>query len=155
MKRILFLVLVIIVLNGCSEQSTDRPTLVLKGNERQIVFEHSYADCEHVVSAGMERRSSLETEGELKTAFPDFELSVFNETTAVLTKHKKGKCKDHFLFREYKGRIGVFRENNGALLDVLDVPVAQLREQDQKMLKDGISLFGKEECAAFWDDFCS
>lgn len=158
MKRYLTFFLSMLMLfafGGCKEQLKDQPTLMVKETARQVLLREVFSDCEHSVDLGTEPRSSLESEADLNNAYPGFTVSALEEGQATLVKYRKGKCEEHFLFKEYRGKIGVFRENSGALLDVLDVSVNQLRQQDRKMLKDGVSVFGKEECAAFWDDFGS
>ena len=151
----LFLLLFSMILTGCSQKSSDQPALVVEDMGRNILLQEVFADCGHSDIVGREKRSAKETESELLKAYPGFTLSALGATHATLIKQRNGKCGEHYLFQEYKGKIAVFRENNKALLDVLDVSVGQLRKQDQKMLKDGISVYGNEECAAFWDDFGS
>lgn len=158
MKRCLSLFLsfsVVLFLFGCREKPAEQPTLLQKETTRKIMLSEIYMDCEHRFELESEQRSSLESEEELCGAYPDFTIHDFQMEQATLIRYKKGKCNEHYLFKEYRGRIGVFRENNGALLDVLNVPVSQLRQTDRKMLKGGISVYGKEECAALSDDFAS
>lgn len=156
MKRTgLFLLFLAIIFMGCSEKSSDQPALVVDNKGRSILLQEVYTDCGHNGAVRKEIRSAKEAEADLIKAYPGFTLSCLESTHATLIKYRKGKCNEHYLFKEYKGKIALFRENNKALLDVLDVSVGQLRKEDQKMLKGGISVFGKEECAAFWDDFAS
>ncbi len=147
--------MIIFMFSCCQEQSEEQPTLVVKESTRHVLLREVFTDCEHSRDLNTETRSSLESEKDLKEAYPGFFIVSLEGENATLARYQKGKCAEHYLFKEYRGKIGVFRENNGALLDVLDVSVRQLRLQDREVLKDGVSVFGKEECAAFWDDFGS
>lgn len=155
-QRSCFLIVVaLLTLCGCNDTPPEQPTILQRETTRRVMLTEFYLGCGHIRDLGEETRSSAETEADLHARYPDFEIAELAETHAKLTRYQKGKCDGHILFREYRGKIGVFRENSGALLDIVDVSVASLREQDQKLLKDGVSVFGKEEQAAFLDDFAS
>ena len=153
MKRFVILLFAIVLLAGCGKESEEQPALVREVGQRKVVLSEVYLACEHCYTIGTVERPSTETRDELAKIYQDFDEISLGEGEARLTRYKKGKCDGHVLFRSYRGKIGVFKENNGALMDVLDVSLSTLPNEDQRKLKEGVSVFGEEERAAFLDDF--
>ena len=57
-----------------------------------------------------------------------------------------------WLIREYEERIGIFDEN-GALLDVIDVYVKTLPETDKNLLREGIRITSEQSLRAIIEDY--
>ncbi len=153
MKRLGVVFLTVVLLAGCGKASEEQPALVQNVGQRKVVLNEVYLACDHNYTIGTVERPGSETKADLEKIYQDFEEITFSTEEARLTRYKKGKCDGHVLFRSYRGKIGVFKENNGALMDVLDVPLSTLPNEDQRKLKEGVSVFGNEERAAFLDDF--
>lgn len=153
MKRALVVCMVLLMLfAGCEKE---QPTIQQREATRQVTCREVFLECEHFQVLKTTKRSAMETVEELQKQYPGFTIEECTDTTAVLVGYRSGKCDDHILFKTYRGKIGVYRENTGTLLEVVDVSVQSLREEDQKALSAGVSVFGKEERAAFLDDFSS
>ena len=153
MKRLGAVLLLLLMLTGCGKLSEEQPALVREVGQRKVILNETFLACEHSYHIGTVERPGNESKEELKRIYRDFEEVSFSETEARLTRYKKGKCDGHILFRSYRGKIGVFKENDGALMDILDVPLSTLPNEDQRKLKEGVSVFGTEEQAAFLDDY--
>ena len=57
-----------------------------------------------------------------------------------------------WLIREYEERIGIFDEN-GALLDVIDVYVKTLPIADRSLLEEGFEVVGKQRLYSIIEDY--
>ena len=57
-----------------------------------------------------------------------------------------------WLIREYEGRIGIFDED-GTLLDMIDIYVKTLPETDKRLLKDGIRITSEQALRAIIEDY--
>lgn len=153
MKRTLMVCMMFpLLFAGCEKEQA---AMRQKEATRQVTCREVFLECEHFRVLETTKRSAMETAEELQKQYPGFTMEEYTDTTAVLVDYRNGKCDDHILFKTYRGKIGVYRENTGTLLEVVDVSVQSLREEDQNALSAGVSVFGKEERAAFLDDFSS
>lgn len=60
-----------------------------------------------------------------------------------------------YYVKEYKGNIAVFEESKEKPFRITNIAVDELPAEDQKLLKQGIEVSGKEELNDLIEDYCS
>ena len=56
------------------------------------------------------------------------------------------------ILREYQGKIGVFLEN-GDLVEVLEIQIKTLPQADQDLLREGITVYYREDLESILEDY--
>lgn len=86
---------------------------------------------------------------ELHTTTNELKKSV----NVLYTSAEKQKSKTvSFILKEYEGCIGIF-DNDGVLIDVIDIQIKSLPETDRNMLRTGIYAFSKNELMSLIEDY--
>lgn len=67
--------------------------------------------------------------------------------------HMSAEPDDTFIVRTYEGFIAVFRPGSAKPESVTDTRISSLRRADQILLREGVTIQGRESLARFLEDF--
>lgn len=126
----------------------------------KVIFERNYLKCGHTsVEEGAAPAEMINlTEQEVVELYPEWEVVEFDNTRVVLSSQVNDKCLNHYVVKEYEGKIGIYYQNSDVanpLKQVLDINIRQLREEDRENLRKGIYVESDKELAQLIEDFGS
>lgn len=130
------------------------------GTSTKITFKRKYLKCGHEQEEVTNAPEDIVnyTEKELKQANPDWEIEKFDNKEVIISIDIDALCPEHYLVKEYQGEIGVFYLNpvdGNDLKQIIDINVAQLRQDDREKLKQGIQVDSEKELVQLIEDFIS
>lgn len=123
-----------------------------------LIIEKFFKTCGHSTVETMEIPKELVnmTEEELQRKYEKWQIKKFDEKEIYLYREIDANCDAHFVIKEDEGKVAVFAEianNNMQKRQVTNIDFENLREEDKKMIQEGVKLYGEEELISFIEDF--
>ncbi|NPV42531.1 MAG: hypothetical protein HPY70_00850 [Firmicutes bacterium] len=113
-------------------------------------FETYYTECGHTKI--VEERASEMLRGysfkDLSKEFPEWEIKGFEENKVTFYKYVNGLCPDHYFIGIKDGFVALFYGRPGTearLKEITEIKVELLRDDDRRLLEQGIEVYGEEE----------
>lgn len=144
-------------------KNTVRTVRTNTGNEKvspnaTLILKKKYKKCEHTIKDYAkipEELVNLSRE-EVAKKYDGWEMLGFSTKEIVLYKEYSGICNEHYVIREEKGNITIYKldeNNNETLYKNTDIAIEYLTEEDKNKLKDGIYAYSKEKLNSALEDF--
>lgn len=144
----------------------------------KVVIQNHYLEDDRIVEEEMEPPYYMLdlTRGQVEEYYPEYELISFSPTKVVLRKiiTDEKDWDNYYIVKEYKGNIAIFYDyhkeykepelldeasfNNVLeeyLREIIEVPIDMFGEEEQQMLKEGISVYGEEELMRLIENYTS
>jgi len=126
----------------------------------KIIFNTKYLKCGDVIT---EERSPDAffiglSEKNFKDYMKDWKIERFSSKEVVLYREIDGFCPNHFIIGIYDGYVAIFKGSatgEKVLIEKTDIPVSNLREEDQLSLEKGIIVNTQEKVYEILADFGS
>ncbi len=155
--------------SSISSDSIDEESMIMVDNhmdekkvstDTKLVFEKKYLKCGHVrIEEMMASDVFIDmNKHTLQQQYRAWTIKKFSSDRVQFYREIDDKCLSHYIVREYEGKIGVFYQNNrvdNTLKQVIDINIRQLREDDQRKLKQGIRVESDLELGQLIEDFGS
>lgn len=144
--------------------NTSENTITVESQEVKIspqavlIMNKYYKDCNHTITSVLEIPVDMVnlTEEKLKEQYPDWEVIDFNSKEVSIYKEFDGVCGEHFVVRENNGVVTVYsldEDEEEKLYEITDIAVQYLTDGDKEKIKNGITIYGKNELNALLEDF--
>ncbi|MFO7152968.1 MAG: BofC C-terminal domain-containing protein [Bacillota bacterium] len=116
----------------------------------KVIFITRYEECGHEERNEVPADGNYEgyTESRLREEFKEWKLEAFSHDEAVLTRSVDGLCEEHYYIGIYEGYVALFQGKPGKdskLLELTDIKAGILKEEDRKLLEDGIVINSRDE----------
>lgn len=123
-----------------------------------LVLKKRYEDCGHTTKEIVEIPPEMvnKTQEEIEKEYPEFQLEGFSAHEVILLKEEKGYCKEHYMVKEKEGKLAIYtldEKETPTLKEETEIATEYLPEEDLKMLKEGVKLYGKEQLNSYIEDF--
>lgn len=126
-----------------------------------MIKEINYKKCEHTTRSVEKIPSELvnltfnELKDKIKSDYKEWILKDYNEKEVKLYKTCEEECDQEFILREKNGKIAIFRRRNDIeeLFEETNIEIEYLTDIDKEKLKNGISLFGRENLNSTLEDY--
>ena len=123
-----------------------------------IVFSKFYSGCGHTVES--KEKASINmvnmAESEFCNLYSDWKINKFTSDKIELSKNFDGNCDEHFLVKsnnEYIEIYSIHDDNSLELYKKTDIAVKYLTDDDIAELKEGITIYGKNNLNAYIESF--
>ena len=96
------------------------------------------------------------TESELQQKYEKWSIKKFEEKEIYLYREIEAKCSSHFVVKEDDGKVAVFAQITNDKMQykkMTNIDFEALRDEDKKLIKAGVELYGEEELSSFIEDF--
>ena len=129
----------------------------LIGPQTEISLERVYTECGHTETEQIDNTSYIGKNVDAITEyFPESVMENGDESSIQLKVTHHSKCNNHYIAKEYQGRLAVFRQNDENFLvedtgvDVLSLPAADINQ-----IMAGIPIESDEDLMMFLEDYTS
>ena len=124
----------------------------------KLVLKKYYTQCNHTINTYVELPKELVNldEQELKKEYEGWKVDKFTQDEVILLKEENAFCDEHYIIKEYSGRIAIYKINkNGAeiLEKVTSISTEYLTEHDLLNIKNGIKVYGTEQLNKTLEDY--
>lgn len=124
----------------------------------KLVLKKFYIQCNHTINTYVELPKELVNldEQELKKEYEGWKVDKFTQDEVILLKEENAFCDEHYIIKEYSGRIAIYKINkNGAeiLEKVTSISTEYLTEHDLLNIKNGIKVYGLEQLNKTLEDY--
>ena len=121
-------------------------------------FKTYYKGCKHTTTKRENIPEELvnKTEIEMQDRYKDYKIEEFTANNIVLYQEKEGICDEHYLLKENKGYIAIYKIDNAGkeiLKENTQIVTTYLPETDKQNLKNGIKIIGKENLSLTLEDY--
>ncbi len=125
--------------------------------DTKILITYIYLKCGHSETEQIESSDYMIGLGqeEFKQLNSQWYIESFNSDQIIISVNMDEKCKEHYILKEYKDKIGVFYQDNNELKEIINIDIRQLRQDDMLRLQKGIEINSKKELAEIMEDFAS
>ena len=154
------------ILDDCTDEYEEMHTEMLEANSNEekispncfITFNVIYKKCGHQTSKYVKIPEELvnKTKKELQEKYNDWTIQSFSDTEIVLLKEEEGECKEHYLLQERDGKIVIYQlleDGTKKEVEQTDISTEYLSDGDEKQLKEGIRINGKQDLNQLVEDF--
>ena len=146
--------------NGTIAQAITNEENTKVAADATFIFKTKYDGCKHELAETIPVPESLVnfTEDELIRQYPQWQLSEFSRHKVVFFRWIGGKCPQHYIVKEYNGKIGIFYQtpvNGQQIKQIIDVNINNFRQEDRELLQQGIPVESDEELAGIIEDYSS
>ena len=123
-----------------------------------IIFNRYYKGCNHTTKRkeNVTEKMVNKTKEEIEDMYFDWELIGFKSNEIELYKEFDGECDEHYIVKEDDGIITIFKtdENgNERIVERTEISTNYLPEQDVEVIKNGVSIYGRENLNAYLENF--
>lgn len=123
-----------------------------------FILKKYYKKCKHTINEYAELPAEFVnmTLEELEKEYKDWEIIGFSNSEITLYKEFDGECNEHFILKDEKGKIAIYRQNNNGteeLFKQTDISTEFLTETDLIKIKNGFKIYGEEELNKVLEDF--
>lgn len=123
-----------------------------------IVFSKFYSGCGHTVKSKEKVSINMVNmlESEFCNLYSDWKINKFTSDKIELSKNFDGNCDEHFLVKsnnEYIEIYSIHDDNSLELYKKTDIAVKYLTDDDIAELKEGITIYGKNNLNAYIESF--
>ena len=123
-----------------------------------LILKKYYDECNHTINEYVDVPQDLVngTEEDLKKEYPYWQIEKYSSNEIILYKEFNSNCGQHFVLREYEGKITVYKinENNEEeIYEKTEISVEYLSETDKGKISEGIKVNGIEELNQLLEDF--
>ncbi len=140
--------------NTVAAESTDNAKIL---PSTRIVYQYYYTVDDKLIEEETEPPYYMldMTRAQIEEYYPEWQLISFSNKKVVLRQAVNDIDKDnYYILKEHNGIIGIFYRN-GMLRDQIDTPVSSLPDEEQKRLKEGITVYGEEELITVLENYTS
>lgn len=123
-----------------------------------LTFKKYYTGCEHTISSSEkipDRLINL-TQEEIIKEYPSWEIQEFTSDEVIFVKELESFCGEHYYLIEEEGEVNIYEidENENKILkERTNILCEYLPETDRISLKNGITIYGKEELNKILEDY--
>lgn len=123
-----------------------------------IVFSKFYSGCGHTVKSKEKVSINMVnmTESEFCNLYSDWKIDKFTSEEIELSKNFDGNCDEHFLVKSNNEYIEIYTihdDNSLKLYKKTDIAVKYLTDDDIAELKEGITIYGRNNLNAYIESF--
>ena len=123
-----------------------------------LVFNKTYNDCGHIVKETEIAENAIVnlSEEEIKALYYDWNIIYFSNNKIEMEKRLPGQCGEHYVVREEKGHIGVYKldfQGKEILMKDTQIETQYLPTIDKEEIKKGVKIIGKEKLNAYLENF--
>lgn len=159
-------------INIVSEKVTDECTEEYQNNEEietnfqeekispncLLILKKYFEECNHTIKEYLDVPQELVngTEEDLKKEYPYWQIEKYSSNEIILYKEFNSNCGQHFVLKEDKGKITVYKinENNEEeVYEKTEISIEYLSETDKNKIREGIKVNGIEELNQLLEDF--
>lgn len=125
----------------------------------KIIEQIYYNECNHLIETELKDITKYinMTKDMLKKEFPKWEVKEFSSERVVLYMEDSDFCNEHFLVKDEDGYVTIYTLNNlDNILEILkttDIATMYLTEADKSSLKEGITVYTKQNLNRLIEDF--
>lgn len=123
-----------------------------------FIFKIYYKKCEHIV-VDKEIVSEVmvnKTREDLEGIYKDWDIVTFRSDEVLFYKEEEGICKEHYMLKELDGYIAIYsldEEEKETLKEKTSIITTYLPEEDTKVLKQGIRVYGRDKLNKALEDY--
>ena len=123
-----------------------------------IVFSKFYSGCGHTVKSKENVSINMVnmSESEFCNLYSDWKINKFTSEEIELSKNFDGNCDEHFLVKSNNEYIEIYTihdDNSLGLYKKTDIAVKYLTDDDIAELKEGITIYGRNNLNAYIESF--
>ena len=123
-----------------------------------IVFSKFYSGCGHTVKSKENVSINMVnmSESEFCNLYSDWKINKFTSEEIELSKNFDGNCDEHFLVKSNNEYIEIYTihdDNSLELYKKTDIAVKYLTDDDIAELKEGITIYGRNNLNAYIESF--
>ncbi|TYP48700.1 BofC C-terminal domain-containing protein [Thermosediminibacter litoriperuensis] len=116
----------------------------------KIVFVTRYRGCGHE----LQKENSADdkflgyTKTQLQEEFKEWKVESFSSSQVILKREVDGICENHYYIGLYDGYVALFQGEpgkNSKVLEKTDIPAEILKEEDRRLLENGIIINSRDE----------
>lgn len=125
----------------------------------KIIEQIYYNGCNHLIETELKDTTKYinMTKDMLKKEFPKWDIKEFSPERVILYMEDADFCNEHFLVKDVDGYITIYTLNNlDNILEILkttDIATKYLTEADKSSLKEGITVYTKQNLNKLIEDF--
>lgn len=161
------LILIIIFINGCGNKNNNQEKIIETSNKNveteqiksdtKITVNRIYRKCGHTEPEIITPPHSYGGKNldNINVYFPGAEIESKNNEEIRLNIIKDGLCNQHYEAKLQNNEIIILRENDGSVINKINVDVKILPSNDVIELLNGIKIDTKEDLQEFVQDFSS
>ena len=123
-----------------------------------LILKRKYKECGHIIKEYKRITDRLVnlTEEELAKKEKEWEVEKFSNMEVVLIKEVEGVCNEHYILRESKGVIAVYKiveDSKEELEELTGISIEYLTENDRMEIAQGIEVYGREELNSVLENY--
>lgn len=123
-----------------------------------MIFKTYYTKCKHYINSYEDIDASAVnlTQEEIKEKYKGWKIEQFSEEQILLEREEEEYCNEHYKLKLEDGKVYIYiidSNNNSTKWKDTEITSEFLTEEDILRLKEGITVYGKENLSSVLEDY--
>ena len=123
-----------------------------------LTIKSYYKICRHTkkIYQNMPEELTNKTRKEIEEYYNEYKIEKFSSNEVIIYEEIEEECNEHYILKEKEGKISInLVTENGIETEIekTEIEIEYLPEEDQKNIKQGIRVDGKQELNRLIEDF--